>query len=138
MGRLPKDIEGRIEPRVKAIGAALSRTEISRQHPLDWRLRWNTPWIRFYLNFLSGKDKRDQFTRVSHNRRKPVNEKLGLCVLLAIAGGLALLGACLIAGTLWALIELLTNQGGRNALSVLFESTLAGLTSYIASIRWLM
>lgn len=128
--RLPPETTEQIEPRVKAIGKALGKTEISRRHPTDMRLRLNTPWIRLYLNFLSGRDKRDQSTNVTHNRRKPVNEKIGLCILLAFSGALSLLGACLIAGTLWALFNLAITPGGRDTLSLLIDSSMVSLSSY--------
>ncbi len=136
LSRLPAEAAKLIEPRLKAVGAALGKTEISRRHALDWRLRLNTPWVRLYVNFLSGRDKRGQAQRVSHNRRKPADEKLGLCILLAIAGVLSLLGASLIVGTLWGLFDLMTTQGGRDTLSSLFDASIACLSSCFSGYRW--
>ena len=135
---LPADIAAQMEPQIKAIGAALARTEISRCHPTDWRLRLNTPWVRLYLNFLSGKDKRDYSARVTHNRRKPVNERIGLFVLMAVVGALSLLGIGLIASTLWALSELMMTQTGRDTLAAFFDSSMLSLSAFIASLCWLV
>lgn len=133
--RLPAASAEQIEPRVKAVGRALGQTEISRRHPMDLRLRLNTPWVRLYLNFLSGPDKRGQAMRVSHNRRKPVNEDLGFFILLFVAGALSLLGLCLIASTLWGLFDLMMTEGGREMLSRFFDNTLISLASFWAGVR---
>ena len=137
LSRLPTEAAVQVEPKLKAIGDALGKTEISRRHDLDWRLRMNTPWVRFYVNFLSGRDKRSQTLNVSHDRRKPVDENFGLCVLLAIAGMLSLLGASLIVGTLWAFADLMMTQGGRATLSSLFDASIACLTSCFSALKWL-
>ena len=41
-----------VEPRLRAIGEALSKAEIAFRHPLDWRLRLSTPWFRLYATLL--------------------------------------------------------------------------------------
>ncbi len=125
-----------IEPRIKAVGSALSKTEISRRHPTDCRLRANTPWVRLYFNFLSGYDKRDHSVPVSHNRRKPVNENIGLMVLMSIAAMLSLLGISLIASTAWAFSELMMHQMGRETLAALFNNSVTSLTTFFTNIGW--
>lgn len=137
LSSLPQAATEQIEPRLKAVGAALGKTEISRRHPTDLRLRLSTPWVRLYVNFLSGKDRRDQYSRVTHNRRKPVNENIGFCVLLTIAALFSVLGASLVAGTLWALFELMLTQDGRDTLWSLLNQSIATLSSCLSGLRWL-
>lgn len=134
---LPAEEMEEIEPRIRAVGSALGQTEISRRHPTDCRLRLNTPWARIYMNFLSGNDKRDSSVRVSHNRRKPVNESIGLMVLMFVAAMLAILGAGLIASTAWALSELLMHQMGRETLATLFSNSVTSLKAFLADIGWI-
>lgn len=129
---LPAEAMEEIEPRVKAVGAALGKAEISRRHPTDWRLRINTPWVRLYLTFLSGPDKRDHSVPVTHDRRKPVNDSFGLMVLLFIAAALSLLGAGLIASTAWAFSELMMHQMGRDTLAALFNNSMTSLTTFFS------
>ncbi len=137
MSYLPADEMMDIEPRIKAVGAALAKTEISRRHPLDWRLRFNTPWLRFYLNVLSGRDRRGRSNRVTHDRRAPANESFGLAVLAIIATALSLLGFGLIFSTLWTLSELLQSEVGRGALAALFNSSLSSLSAFVSSLSML-
>lgn len=134
---LPAKAMEEIEPRIKAVGAALGKAEISRRHPTDWRLRINTPWVRLYLTLLSGQDKRDKAVPVTHNRRKPVNESIGLMVLMFFAAALSCLGVGLIASTGWALSELMMSQIGRDTLATLFDHSVASLSTFLASLGWL-
>ena len=136
LGYLPASAMDAIEPRIKAVGGALAKTEISRKHPLDWRLRLNTPWVRFYLTFLSGQDKRDHTNRVTHDRRKPVNESLELLVLMVVAAALSLLGAGLIISTRRALSDLLLSQMGRDTLAALFGNSMSNLSTFITGLGW--
>lgn len=133
---LPSEAMEEIEPRIKAVGTALGKTEISRRHSTDYRLRINTPWVRLYLNFLSGRDKRDHSVRVTHDRRQPVNESIGLMVLMFIAAMLSVLGVGLIASTVLALSELMMHQMGRETLAALFNNSVASLTTFFASLGW--
>lgn len=116
-----------VEPRLRAIGEALSKAEIAFRHPLDWRLRLSTPWFRLYATVLSGRDRRRNANGVSHERRTPVNESVGLLVLLTIVAILALLGAGLILTTLWALSDLLANEAGRSSLQMFLHNSLSAL-----------
>ncbi len=134
---LPAQAMEEIEPRIKAVGAALGKSEISRRHPTDFRFRLNTPWVRLYFNFLSGRDKRDRVVQVSHDRRKPVNDSIGLMVLMVIAAALSLLGVGLIASTAWALSELMMNQMGRETLAAMFGNSIASLKAFFASLAGL-
>lgn len=133
---LPAKAMEEIEPRIKAVGAALGKAEISRRHPTDFRLRLNTPWVRLYFNFLSGRDKRDRVIEVSHDRRKPVNDSIGLMVLMVIAAALSVLGAGLIASTAWALSKLMMHQIGRETLAAMFGSSITSLKTFLTGIGW--
>ena len=64
---------------------------------------------------------------MSHERRTPVNESVGLLVLLTIVAILAMLGAGLILTTLWALSDLLTKEAGRSSLQMFLHNFLSAL-----------
>lgn len=114
-----------VEPRLKPVATALAKAEIARTHPMDIRLQLKTPWRRLYLTLLSGRDRRRSEGAVTHNRRAPADESLGLLILLTVIAVICILGVGMIVTTVWTFSQLLMDDGGRQALLDMLRNSLS-------------